>query len=102
MICASLSQSSSTVRLAAKRQEGLELCEGLFDGIEIGAVRRQILQGSADSFNGFAHAGNFMGRQIVHNHHITGRQGRRELLLDISHKGIAIHRAIKNQRRAHP
>ena len=40
--------------LGGLAQESLELCEGLFDQIEIGAVRRRILQGSANSFNGFA------------------------------------------------
>lgn len=42
-----------------------------------------------------------MGGQIVHDHDITGRQGRRQDLLHIGQEGRAVHGAIQDHRRRH-
>ena len=50
---------SSTV-LAPTSENGFELGEDLFDGIEIGAVGRQVERGCADRLNGLVYAGDLV------------------------------------------
>ena len=82
-------------------EEGIELGEGHFNGIEVGAVGRQEAQLGADLFVGLAHGGWFVGGQIVHDDDVTGLEGRDETLLHIGEKGRAVHGAVEDRGGCH-
>ena len=79
-------------------QVRFEFGKDLFNGIEVRTVRRQIEQLGADGFNRVADPGHFMTRQIVQDHAVARLEGGGEDLFDISHKGGAIKRAVKDGR----
>ena len=81
------------------RKKGLELGEGHFDGIEVGAVGRQVAQACAGGFDGLSDAMDFVGRQIVHDDDLARPQLGDERLFDIGEKGLAVHRAIQDHGR---
>jgi len=56
-------------------QQGLELGEELFDGIEVRGIRRQIEQGGAGGFDSSAHADDLMRGEIVHHDDVAPTQG---------------------------
>jgi hypothetical protein len=76
-------QVVSTVLSAAFRSRAFELCEDLFDRIEIGAVRRLEEQLGAGRANGAAHGLPFVTSEIVHKDNFAGLEGRHQRLLDI-------------------
>src|SRR5690348_722195 len=76
----------------------LELGEGVFDGIEVGAVGRQIEQPCACRFDGLANACDLVGGQIVHDDDVAGTQGRCQHLLAPGSKDLAIHRPVEQHR----
>ena len=57
-------------------EDGFELGEQLFDRVAVGAVCRKVDETCAAPFNGFLHAGDFVNRDIVHEHDVTSLQGR--------------------------
>ena len=79
-------------------QERFELGEGLLDGIEIGAIGRQVDEHSAARLDRLAYAGDFMAREIVHDDDVAWRQRRSEDLIDIGEEHDAIHGAVDNKR----
>lgn len=81
--------------------QGLELREGHFDGVQIWAVGRQIEDLCAPLGDGFADPCNFVGREIVEHHDIAAFQGGRKDMADIGTKGGAIHRAVEHPGRCH-
>ena len=70
--------------------------EGLFDGIEVGAVGRQEAQGCACRFDPFAHRGALVARQVVHDHDVTGSKFGHEDLGDIGFEPVAIDRPVEH------
>ena len=80
-------------------QQRLELGEGLFDGIEVGAVRRQITQDGTGGFNSFTHAGDFVGGEIVQHDNVARPQHRHEELLHPGQEALAIDWTIEDRRR---
>ena len=60
-------------------EEGLELCEGHLDGVEVWTLGRQETEFGVGGFDGPAHAGGLMGWQIVHDDDVVwtspGTQG---------------------------
>src|SRR5947209_16456512 len=64
-------------------EHSLELGEGQFDRIEVWTVGWQINELCADRFDGLAYAGNFVGRQVIHDHRVSGAKRGHQLLLDI-------------------
>ena len=75
---------------------GLELGEGHFDGIEIGAVRRQEHEPRAtrleDRFGFLA----LVAREIVEDDHVARFERRGELGFDIGFEDVPVHRGIDN------
>lgn len=63
--------------------QGFELGEGHFYGVEIGTVGRQEEKPCANRTHGICGRGAFVGGQVVENDHVAGLQGRDELGLDI-------------------
>ncbi len=86
--------------MAGGTHQLFELAEGLFDGVEVRAVRRQIQHGCANGFDRLSHALHFVSREIVHDHDVTGHQGWREHLLAERREHIAVDRAIHRRRTA--
>jgi hypothetical protein len=82
-------------------QAGFEFCEDLFDGIEVGRVRRKVEKLGARAFDGAAHAFDAVAGQIVHHRHIAGSERGRAHLFDIGQEALAIHGPIQDQRRGH-
>ncbi len=54
-----------------------ELSEGVFDGVEVGTVGRQVEELGALGLDRLPEAGDFVGRQIVHDDDVAGPPGRR-------------------------
>ena len=77
-------------------QQSFELGEELFDGIEVGAVGRQVSQLGAGSFDCIADAGDLMASEIVHDDDVAWSQDRHEELLDVSLEACAIHRSVEH------
>ena len=95
MISAMVAHRSSTVRAAAFLSKAFEFSEGLFDGIEIGRVRRQEHARGASRLDCLFDAGDLMSRQVVHNDQIARHQGGNEDLLHIGEEGGPVHRAVQ-------
>jgi hypothetical protein len=71
----------------------------LFNGIEIGTVRRQKPERRADGLNGRADLRLPMDREVIEDDDIAGAQGGHEDLLDIGEKAAVVDGAIKHRRR---
>lgn len=83
-------------------QKRLELrAGGVFNRVEVGAVGREIEQRAAGGFYGLSDAICLVGRQVVHDDHVAGREGRHENLLDIGLESHSVHRPVKDHRRGH-
>ena len=76
----------------------LELCEGLLDGIEVGAVGRQEEAVSADVSNSLPDGFRFMAAEIVEDDDIAGLEGRDQEALNISEELLAIDRPVEDAR----
>ena len=70
-------------------QQGLELGEGRFDGIEVGAVGRQVSQARAGGLDRLFDAMDLVSGQIVHDDDVAWSQLGNERLFDIGEKGLA-------------
>jgi len=81
-------------------QDLFDLAPHRFDGVEVWRIRRQVHQPGADSFEGFTDSPDFVGGQIVQDHHITGSQGGREPLPHPGQKHLTVHGAFKKPRSA--
>ncbi len=75
-------------------KERFEFGERQFDRVEIGTVRRQIHELSADAFDRFANARHLVSRQVVHDDNVVWAKRRRELLLNVAAKHVAVHRSV--------
>lgn len=75
----------------------LDLCEGLFDGVQVGAVRRQEEELGADGTDGAADGLAFVAAEIVEHDNIARLKGWDEELLDIGAELLPIDRPLKRQ-----
>ena len=82
-------------------QEGFEFAERHLDRIEVRRVLRQILHRCAKSFDSLLHAGNFVGREIIHHHDVVALEHRRQALLHIGHESWSIDRSVDDHRSHH-
>ena len=78
----------------------LDLGEGLFDGIEVGAVGRQEPEPGAGGFDGVADGLGFVTSQVVHDDDVPRLQGSDELLFHVGEEAGAIDRAIEDAGRS--
>ncbi len=88
--------------LAGFSEHGLEAREGLFDGIEVGAVGRKEAQARACILDHSEHRGALVAGEIVHDDDVTGLQFGDEHLADVSFEPIAVDRSVEHHRRDHP
>jgi DDE family transposase len=91
--------ASALCRLAQRR---LELGESLLDWVEVGAVGRQIDELCALRLDRRADPDHVVAAQIVEQEDVVRPQGRRQHLLDVGAKALAIDGAIKDARRGDP
>lgn len=73
-----------------------ELGEGLFDGIEVGAVGWQVAKRRAGPLDRFFDASDFVTGEIVHDDDIAPAQGRSEKVFDIGQETRSVHRPIEH------
>jgi hypothetical protein len=84
--------------LGCLSQEVLEFGEDLLDRIEVGRIRRQEEQSSADSPERRSHGLAFVAAEVVENDNVARPQGRNELRLDIEQEALAVDRAVEHER----
>ena len=76
-----------------RAQVGFEFGKDLLDGIEVGAVGRQIEQLRPDGFNRLTDPGHFMTGQIVQDDIVARAERGGQDLFDVGHEARAIDRA---------
>src|SRR5258706_10558556 len=81
-------------------QVSLELRKGLFDRIEIWAVRRQVTQFGAGRLNDLAHLFALVSRQIVDDDDMAGPERWNQALLQVLDEDRPVYRAIDDEGRA--
>jgi hypothetical protein len=81
---------------------GFEFAEGQFDRVEIGRILREINRRRARRFDPLRDAGDFVYRQIVHEHGLAAPQRRDLALLHISEKHRPVHGPLDHKRCGHP
>jgi hypothetical protein len=79
-------------------EEGLQLGEGLLDGIEVGTVRREKAELRAGSLDRLTNGGVFVDRQVVEDDHVARCERGHQHLLDISLEAHGVDRAIEDGR----
>ena len=80
-------------------QERFEFGEEVFNGIQVGRVRRQIPQACACGGDGLLHARHFVAGQVIRNNDVTRLQRRAEQCLHIHEERFAVPRAVQDHRR---
>jgi len=83
-------------------QQRLVFGESLLDRVQIGAVGRQIDELRLSGGNCLGDAGDFVAAPIVEQDNVAGRQRRRQHLLNVSAKPLAVNGALKHIGRADP
>ena len=76
-------------------EQGLELGEDLFDGVEVGGVFRQEHQAGSDIPDRLAHRLSFVGSEIVEDDDVARFQSRHEELIDIGAETLAVDGSVK-------
>jgi hypothetical protein len=75
-------------------QQFFELCEDLFDRIEVRRILRQEEPPRALGADSFVDRRALGGAEIVHDDDVATLQGRRKNLLDIGQKAFAVDRPV--------
>lgn len=79
-----------------------DLGEGLFDGIEVGAIGWQEPEPGAGCPDGVADGLRFMTSEIVHDDDVAGLEGSDELLLHIGPEARPVDGAVEHAGRGEP
>ncbi len=76
----------------------LDLREDLFDGVEVGAVGRQVQHSGSDGVYRFDGGFDLVGLQVVQDEDVAGSQVRGEFLSDIGGEELAVEGAVEPPR----
>jgi hypothetical protein len=76
---------------------GFKLCEGHFDGIEVGAIGWQEQDPGAPCLDGLLGGLALVGWQIVHDDDIAFVEGWGELFLDVSFEDAPVHWGVDDE-----
>jgi len=87
---------------AGLAEERLEFGERLLDGIEVGAVGRELGNEHTAAAECFAHAADPVGGYVVHDDDVAASQRRSEHLIDIGDEALAGHGSFEQHRRREP
>ena len=82
--------------LCCLAQECLELCEGVFDGVEVRTVGREVAEFSSCRLDELANPWPFMARQVIHDDDVAAAQLWAEDLLNIGLKGLTVDGAVED------
>lgn len=80
-------------------KQRFEFGEELFDGVQVGGIRRQIEQRGLRRHDGFFHSGHLVAAEVVEDHHVAGLQGGTQKLPHPGQEQFAIHRPVGDQGR---
>ena len=83
-------------------QQRLVFGESLLDWVQIGAVGRQINELRRSGSDRLGNAGHFVAAQIIEQDNVAGRQCRRQHLLNVGAKPLAVDGALEHIGRADP
>ena len=72
----------------------LELCEGFFDGVEVRAVGREVIEFGTCRLNELTDPLTFVAGEVVHDDDVAWAQFWYEDLLDISLEGVTVDGAV--------
>ena len=78
-------------------EEGFQLREGLFDGIEVGTIGRKESELRAGAFDGRADFRLFVDRQVVEHDDVPAPQGRDQDLFDVRPERWTVDRPIEDR-----
>jgi len=79
-----------------------ELGEDLFDGVEVGAVRREEKELGSGRTDGLSHGLPFVAAEIIEDDDVAGTQRRSKDLLDVSGKALAVDGPVEDAGRLDP
>jgi hypothetical protein len=83
-----------------RAQERFQFGEGEFDGVEVGAVRRQESEVRAGGLDGGPHLGLFVHDQVVEDDDVATVERRDQDLLDVGEEARIVDGAIEHRGRA--
>ena len=81
---------------SGRAEKRLQFREGLLNGIEIGAIRRQEPQEGAGLLNGGPHVRLLVGREVVENDDVAAAEGRHQDLVDVRAEGVVVDGPVKD------
>ena len=76
----------------------LDLSPALFNGVEIRQIRWEVKDSCAGRLDQLADAVDFVCRQVVHDHYISGLELWTQHVLKLSHKDVSIRRRFHRHR----
>lgn len=79
-------------------QMGFELGEGLFNWIEIGAVRRQVAKADTSIRKDMANSLDFVCGQVIQNERVARTQAGSQHLLEINQEDLGVHWPLHQKR----
>src|SRR5499433_367504 len=90
-----------TVRSETFRRKALNLLNGISIGLRSGEYCGRYCTVAPKASITLLHAGNFVGREVIHHHDIVALEHRRQALLHIGHESWSIDRSIDDHRGHH-
>ena len=82
--------------LGGYAQVRLQLGKSLLDGVEVGAVRREVAQGRARRLDQLAHDRTLVAGQVAHHDDVAGVEFGDEHLAYIGDEDVAVDRAVEH------
>ena len=79
-------------------KQRFEFGEELFDGVQVGRIRRQIEQRGLRRRDGFFHASHLVAAEVVQDHDVPGLQRGTQKLPHPGQEEFPIHRPVGDQR----
>lgn len=80
-------------------KQRFEFGEELFDGVQVGRIRRQIEQRGLRRSDGFFHSSHLVAAEVVEDHDVPGLQGGAQKLPHPGQEQFAIHGPVGDQGR---
>ena len=80
-------------------KQRFEFGEELFDGVQVGRIRRQVEQRGLRRRESFFHSSHLVAAEVVEDHDVPGLQGGAQKLLHPSQEQFAIHGPVGDQGR---
>ena len=80
-------------------KQRFEFGEELFDGVQVGGIRRQIEQRGLHRRDGFFHSSHLVAAEVIEDHDVPGLQGGAQELPHPGQEQFAIHGPVGDQGR---